>query len=189
MTTKTRRRRAVLAICLMLLARGDCFHIGSSQCSQAHAHVPASRSRASSSSPLEPRHALVQEGTEGAEDGVPGLLRDVVIEKIEELGGGKVQQVRSSSCWSCSCLWYLCIFILWCFADIIQSSFTDSYSCSFRCYSLPEGNHTAAYTLYSVFLPHGRSMLQKSVRISSIIIIIMCVWFVFTQPYPIIHET
>lgn len=104
-TTKTRQRRAVLALCFVLLARGNCFHIGGgSQCSPAHAHAPVGSSRstrssrASSSSPLEPRHALLkEEGAEGAEGGVPGLLRDVVIEKIEELGGGKVQQVRSAA--------------------------------------------------------------------------------------------
>lgn len=105
-TTKTRQRRAVLALCLMLLARGNCFNIGSgSQCSTAHAHASVgssrstrSRASSSSSSPLEPLHALLQEeGADGAEGGFPGLLRDVVIEKIEELGGGKVQKVRSAA--------------------------------------------------------------------------------------------
>lgn len=76
--------RDVLAIFLLLLVRGNCFH--SSQFPHRSCF-----SRASSRSSL----FQTQEGAEGGS--VPVLLRDVVIEKIEELGGGKVQQVRVCS--------------------------------------------------------------------------------------------
>lgn len=76
----SQRGRSLLVLFLVLLVRGNCFHSGQI----------ASRScfsRASSS-----LQCQTQEGTDGGS--VPVLLRDVVIEKIEELGGGKVQQVR-----------------------------------------------------------------------------------------------
>lgn len=130
-TNKTRRRCAVLALCLVLLDRGDCFHISSSQCSPAHVHAPlASRStwRASSGSRPrpEPRHALLQEGAEGAEGGVPGLLRDVVIEKIEELGGGKVQQVKSTSRWSFRVWSGILFFVVQCIPRCTRSGAASS---------------------------------------------------------------
>lgn len=77
------RGRDILAIFLVLFVRGNCFH-SSSQIPHGSCF-----SRASSSS------SLLSQSQEGADGGsVPVLLRDVVIEKIEELGGGKVQQVR-----------------------------------------------------------------------------------------------
>lgn len=82
--------RYVLALFLILLVRGNCFHL----CGWfPRQHAPGScfgSSRASSR-----RQSQTDSGTqEGTGGGVPGLLRDVVIEKIEELGGGKVQKVR-----------------------------------------------------------------------------------------------
>lgn len=42
--------------------------------------------------------ASQQDATAGQEGlGVPGMLRDVVVEKIEELGGGKVKEVSQKS--------------------------------------------------------------------------------------------
>lgn len=79
----SQRGRDILALFLVLLVRGNCFH--SSPCPGDRSCF-SGRSRASSSS------RLCQ--TQAGDGGVPVLLRDVVIEKIEELGGGKVQKVR-----------------------------------------------------------------------------------------------
>lgn len=87
----SQRGRDVLVIFLALLVRGNCFH-SSSQIP----HRRACFSRASSTSSL----CQTQEGADGGS--VPVLLRDVVIEKIEELDGGKVQQVRGLRVSECS---------------------------------------------------------------------------------------
>lgn len=90
----SKRRRVVLGICLVLLpTQGGCFHVLPSRCrfeSQLRRHATKSRSRQ--------LHSQAQELDGGDSGSVPGVLRDVVIEKIEELGGGKVQQVCLCIC-------------------------------------------------------------------------------------------
>ncbi|CAM9379327.1 unnamed protein product [Ectocarpus sp. 12 AP-2014] len=89
----SKRRRVVLGICLVLLpTQGGCFHVLPSRCrfeSQLRRHATKSRSRQ--------MHSQAQELDGGDSGSVPGVLRDVVIEKIEELGGGKVQQVQETT--------------------------------------------------------------------------------------------
>lgn len=88
---RRRRRRSLLALFLALPTKGHCLL---SVCdTRSFARGATTRGRASSNH--EARLLLQSQRQESAEGGsVPGLLRDVVIEKIEELGGGKVQQVR-----------------------------------------------------------------------------------------------
>lgn len=98
----TLRRRASLACLLALSLRGDSFH------SRCPAHVLCSSSRALS----HPRGVVRRRAGSGGETreepagqgevGVPDTLRDVVVEAIEELGGGRVLQVRKHvKCSSC----------------------------------------------------------------------------------------
>lgn len=96
-TSRRRRRRrgGLLALFLALPTEGHCLRGVFDTRSCARGVTTGGRA---SSNNHEARLRLQSQRQESAEGGsVPGVLRDVVIEKIEELGGGKVQQVRATS--------------------------------------------------------------------------------------------
>lgn len=96
-TGSMRRRSTIghgvfLAFLLELLSRGKCFYHSPGKPFRVLNSIYRSHSRSYS----HPRDRT-EEGSAGRGGmGVPDMLRDIVVEKIEEIGGGKVKEVRSS---------------------------------------------------------------------------------------------
>lgn len=88
-------RKVVSTLLLALLLGGHCFH---SPCPAGLRLKSASQPSYSTS--VGPQRAgstgdqMRQDAAEQGGLGIPEMLRDVVVEKIEELGGGKVKEVR-----------------------------------------------------------------------------------------------
>ena len=89
-------RPHVAAVLLSLFLRGDGFHC------PCPAQLPCARPSSNHAGAVWPRASSARESQQDATAGqggvgVPGMLRDVIVEKIEELGGGKVKEVSRIS--------------------------------------------------------------------------------------------